>query len=81
MHFSTGGIKNANNSFHKGANFFKSASSISKHIVRNPIMRLLPNDIQQGLHKTAEHIETVSNGLERAKRIIDIGKEHTMKYH
>ena len=81
MHFSTGGIKNTNSSFHKGANFFKNASGVSRHIVRNPIIRLLPYDIQHGLHKTAEHIENISNGLEKTRRMIDIGTEHTMKYH
>ena len=44
-------------------------------------MKILPHDVQHGIHKTAEHIETVSNGLERAKHILKPIEEHVFKFH
>ena len=81
MYFNNVSPRNASHAFYQGPNFFKTANSISKHIVRHPIMKILPHDIQNGLHKTAEHIETVSNGLERAKHFIKPIEEHVFKFH
>ena len=81
MYFNKSSIHSATHSFHKGASFFKNASTLSKHIAHHPVMRLLPHDVQNGMHKTAEHIETVSNGLERAKHFIKPIHEHTLNFH
>ena len=81
MYFNKGSLHSASHSFHRGASFFKNASTISKHIVHHPIMKILPHDVQSGIHKTAEHIETVSNGLEKAKHFVKPIEEHVFKFH
>ena len=81
MYFNKGSLHSASHSFHKGASFFKNASTISKHIIRLPIMKILPHDVQSGMHKTAEHIETISNGLEKAKHFVKPIEEHVFKFH
>ena len=81
MYFNNVSPRNASHAFHQGANFFKTASHVSRHIVHHPIMKILPHDVQKGMHKTAEHIDTVSNGLEKAKHILKPIEEHVFKFH
>ena len=81
MYFNNVSPRNISSGFHQGANFFKTASHVSRHIVHHPIMKILPHDVQKGMHKTAEHIETVSNRLERTKHILKPIEEHVFKFH
>ena len=67
--------------FHQGSNFFRNANHMTKHIIHNPIMRILPHDVQSGLHKTAEHIESIHNGLERVGHVVKPIEEHLFKFH
>ena len=81
MYFNNVSPRNISSGFHQGANFLKTANTISRHIVHHPIMKILPHDFQKNMHKTAEHIDTVSNGLERAKHILKPIEEHVFKFH
>ena len=79
MYFNT--AKQVRHGFHQSSNFFRHANKISHHIVHNPIMKILPHDVQNVMHKTAEHIESVHNGLERAKHIVKPIEEHVFNFH